>query len=138
MATFSALSTIFWTMRSTLSNSGHISVHVPTGVIALSKLVFFSGSARNPSLMAFARSASRLVLSYTVEGRSQGSAICAAVSRPRGRKDIHAETLNSYDSYSPFGSKEWQIRMEVNSVARFGRMVYLVGDGLSLELVSCQ
>lgn len=24
--------------------------------------------------------------------------------------------------------------MEVNSVARFGRMVYLVGDGLSLEL----
>ena len=76
---------MFCTIRSTLSNSGHISVHVPTGVMALSKLVFFSGSARNPSLIAFVRSASRLVFSYTVEGRCQGSAMYAAVSRPRGR-----------------------------------------------------
>ena len=42
-------------------------MQVPTGVMALSKLVFFSGSARNPSLIAFARSASRLVFSYTGE-----------------------------------------------------------------------
>jgi hypothetical protein len=32
--TFSLLSTIFWTMRSTRSNSGHMLVQVPTGVIA--------------------------------------------------------------------------------------------------------
>lgn len=32
--TFSLLSTIFWTIRSTRSNSGHILVHVPTGVMA--------------------------------------------------------------------------------------------------------
>jgi hypothetical protein len=65
--TFSHRSTIICTMRSTRSKGGHISVHVPTGVIALSRVVFFSGSARKPFCMASRRSSSRRFLSYSRE-----------------------------------------------------------------------
>ena len=62
--TISGPMTSFCTTLSTLSNSGHISGHVPTGVIASASVRGRSGSARKPSLIAFARSVSRLFLSY--------------------------------------------------------------------------
>lgn len=61
--TFSHLSTIFCTMRSTLSNSGHIPSQVPTGVIAWLRDVGWSGSAIWPSLMACCLSLARSSLS---------------------------------------------------------------------------
>ncbi len=57
--TTSGPQTSFWTTLSTLSNSAHISWHVPTGVIASANVLGLSGSARKPSAIAATRSLSR-------------------------------------------------------------------------------
>lgn len=57
------------TILSTRSNSGHMSWHVPTGVIAWASEVGFSGSARKPFLIASFRSCSRFCLSCRHDGR---------------------------------------------------------------------
>ncbi len=67
--TFSLPSTMSCTILSTRSNSGHISWQVPTGVMAKASEVGFSGSAREPFLIASFRSCSRFCLSYGHEGR---------------------------------------------------------------------
>ena len=67
--TFSAPSTMSWTILSTRSYSGHISWHVPTGVMAWASEVGLSGSARTPLLIASFRSCSRFCLSCGHDGR---------------------------------------------------------------------
>ena len=57
------------TILSTRSYSGHMSWQVPTGVIAWASEVGFSGSERNPFLIASFRSFSRFCLSCGHEGR---------------------------------------------------------------------
>lgn len=81
-------STIICTMRSTRSYGGHISVHVPTGVIALSRVVFFSGSARKPIRMASRRSSSLRFLSYSRIRRSENLWWHFMVSRLAGKADV--------------------------------------------------
>ena len=72
---FSLLSTIFCTIRSTRSNSGHISVHVPVGVIARFKEVGWLGSAIWPEAMASARPFARLF--FNCEALCQLQSKCA-------------------------------------------------------------
>ena len=67
--TFSLPSTMSCTILSTRSYSGHMSWQVPTGVIAWASEVGFSGSERNPFLIASFRSCSRSCLSCGHEGR---------------------------------------------------------------------
>ena len=57
------------TILSTRSYSGHMSWQVPTGVIAWASEVGFSGSERNPFLIASFRSCSRFCLSCRHDGR---------------------------------------------------------------------
>lgn len=64
MPTSSCCQTSFCTIRSILSNSAHMSGHVPTGVIASASALGLSGSARKPFRIACLRSSSRFFLSY--------------------------------------------------------------------------
>lgn len=83
--TSSHLSTECWNSRSTRSNSGHMSTHVPTRVVAAASVVRRFGSGMVPSLIARARSRSRACLAYIRE-RERG----VERSRKSGRACVHA------------------------------------------------
>lgn len=59
------------TILSTRSNSGHISWHVPTGVMAFASEVGLFGSERTPFVMASLLSFSRFFLSYQESERKK-------------------------------------------------------------------
>src|SRR5262249_3254422 len=61
---------------------------VPTGVMALSRLVFFSGSARNPSRIALTLSSSRFCFSYMQIRMSD------TYKQGRGQQDMGRKTTN--------------------------------------------